>query len=66
MTDDTSSSGDAREINPAQRGERTNEVPMPEQKTGDIPPSPGTAASGDTQKSGRDTEETGRWEGETR
>lgn len=63
----TPSSGDARELNPAERGQRTNEVPMPEKKTGDIPPTPGTASSEEeTQKGGRDTEESGQWKGRTR
>lgn len=48
-----------------ERGARTNEVPMPEQKTGDVPPSPDTV-SRDNQKSGRDTEEAGKWQGEAR
>lgn len=54
-----------REINPVERGSSPNEVPMPEQKTGDVPPSPDNV-SRDTQESGRDTQEDGKWEGETR
>jgi hypothetical protein len=55
----------SQEISPVERGARTNEVPMPQQKTGDVPPSPDTV-SRDNQKSGRDTEEAGKWQAETR
>jgi hypothetical protein len=55
----------SQEISPTERGARTNEVPMPEQKTGDAPPSP-DMVSRDNQESGRDSEEDGKWNAETR
>lgn len=58
-------SSNSREINPVERGVRSNEVPMPEQRTGDLPPS-FNDASNDMQAGGRDTEETGKWDNDTR
>lgn len=56
-----------REISPVERGISPNEVPMPEQKTGDVPPSPSPGRTSlDNQESGRDTQEDGKWDSETR